>query len=188
MRKSERDDLKRAIRGRITQSPPQLGLVTDFHWAVYGVASAIGFFNVLPVLMREGSVLYVEGTEIDPRIPPLYKKHLYPKPIDIAPDTLFPKPLSFHLTFTPLLCDFFKGLLKTNTHECLFHHVKGYSAHDVIFTFHDAFSGILRISHDVPEDVVKMICTRFDARYSLEATERPDFGVLTKLLNALENG
>ena len=49
----------------------------------------------------------------------------------------------------------------------LFDHIKGYGNADVNFTFHDAFSGTLCISHDVSEDVIKRISDELNMWFTI---------------------
>ena len=185
MNSSDREGLRRAITARLHPAISLIDLSGEPHWEISEIRNPLSFFEHLPALMPTGSVLYVEGTNIAPAPATFYSDYLCSDPVPIVSDILFPKPQIFHLAFSDALCAGLTKLANGRPSEDLFHHIKGYQDRSVIFTFHDAFSGVLRVTREQPESVIFAFCNALNARYKFAATEPPAMDALAGFLKLL---
>lgn len=187
MTNAEREHLKSQVQA-FMQDPRRIALNTPFHWAVNNINSPILFFENLSFLMDSNSVLYFEGTTIAPEIATFYMRFQVANPALVSSEIIYPKPEIYHIKYSAgviaEICSFFTRYPK----HALFNHIKGYKSDSLIFTFHDAFEGCLRISGNLSEATVMSFCHALKVSYSCEPTrQQPLAEPLKRLLYAMEH-
>ena len=164
-----------------------IDLDTPFHWAVEGLKQPVSFFEHLPSLLPPDSILYVEGTSIATEVGAFYSAHRAGNAVEVARDTIAPVPEIYHFNLSAevsaRLCQF------AGRHSVaeLFDHLKAYRGETLLFAFHDAFDGTLRISDHISEEAVAQFCLALGAAYRREETGRRDPDRLRKVLWSLEH-
>lgn len=158
---------------------------TPFHWSVEGVDDPIIFFRHLHLLLPADSVLYVEGTTINPKVIAFYEKNKIRETVDVIRDTIFPVPSIFHFKLSLGLEFYLKEFDKKRPVHELFDHIKAYRGNSLLLTFHDAFCGCLQISERVPESSILVFCRALNVIPRREKTEPRDTKLLSELFKRL---
>lgn len=171
---------------KLLSSEAGLDLDTPSHWIIENIDNPLLFFHNLATLVKFESVLYFECLDIAPEASAFYesKQSSYREPI--IRDLVFPIPIIYHIRFSREFTNGMAQLIPKYARETLFTHIKCYCDKHIIFTFHDAFNGSLRISTTVSEASVAMFCKALQCGYALENTEPRDPLQMLKLLSALQ--
>ena len=181
------EEIIEQLRGMIAGWGDGIDLDTPFHWAVEGLNQPEPFFEHMPVLLPPDSILYVEGTNIASEVATFYSAHRSANAVNVMRDTIAPAPDIYHFT----LCNEVSARLRqfAGTHSVaeMFDHLKAYRGETLLFTFHDAFKGTLRISDLVPEGTVAQFCRSLGVSYHREETGRRDRDLLCKVLWSFEH-
>lgn len=186
MNSNERKELKEAFREMASGRRDGLDIDTPFHWVVEGLKSPELFFEHLPILLPSESVLYIEGTRIDPEVAVFYSAHLAQNAEEVARDTIYPAPKIFHVVFSPSVCGGVRQLARNHPTPEMFDHLKAYSDGRLLFTFHDAFDGWLLISDRVPEESVREFTRSLAVSARRAQTKAPNPEHFRSILVALE--
>ncbi len=186
MNSPEREQFKESLTG-LAGHGAGLDLDTPNQWVVEGVTQAELFFTHLNRLLPADAVLYFEGCTIAPEVTAFYERYRAKDALPVVRDTIYPVPDVYHVTFSPDVIAHLRELAAKRPLEELFYHLKAYQGESLIFTFHDAFTGELRISERLDEPAVADFCRLFGATYRREPTLKRDPAQLQALLNALEN-
>ena len=133
------------------------------------------------------SVLYVEGTSIVPEMATFYSTHRAGNPVDVIRDTIAPVPDIFHVAFSAEVSDQLRQFAERHAVAEMFDHLKAYRGDVLLFTFHDAFDGWLRISGRVPEALVAQFGQTLEASCRREETKKRDPEQLRRILEAFEH-
>jgi hypothetical protein len=189
MNPADRESLKDQLRATVAGRADGIDLDTPEHWIISEIyeKQAPQFFESIEQLLSPGSVLYFEGTSIAPDISAFYLQHRAPNTVSVVRDTIHPVPETFHVTLSPEVISRLRELSQTRPLAELCDHVKAYQGQTLLFTFHDAFTGILRISQHVPESKIKAFCDAFGIEYSVEQTHKRNPGDLQAFLNLLQD-
>jgi hypothetical protein len=189
MEPSEREQLKDQLRAVIAGRGEGIDLDTPQHWVAAGISESMApkFFASLEHLLPPGSILYFEGTAIAPDVAAFYSQHRAKNAVAVVRDTIHPAPETFHVDYLPSvvakLCEF----LATNSLPEAFDHVKAYAGESLLFTFHDAFSGYLRVSQHVPENAVNNFANALKITFTVEETQKRDPKQLQHFLQLMED-
>lgn len=185
----ERESLKEQLRATIAGRADGIELDTPNHWVVEGVHEhdAPRFFELCEHLLPPNSILYFEGTSIAPDIAAFYVQHRAPNAVPVVRDTIHPVPETFHVTCSSPVMTRLRELSQTRPLPELCDHVKAYEGQTLLFTFHDAFTGNLRVSQHVAEANLKAFCDAFGIGYSVEKTHERKMGDLQVFLNLLDD-
>src|SRR5262249_47323793 len=138
---------------------------TPSQWVIEGLKDAGPFFDHLSILVPADSTLYIEGTTIVSEVANLYAAHRDYSPVAVILDTIWPEPAIYHVIFSPELTAGMRQLLEKHSVEEMFDHIKGYKNKTLLFTFHDAFEGSMRVSEHVPEAAVAAFCQPLGVSY-----------------------
>jgi hypothetical protein len=175
------------LRAMIAGRGDGIDLDTPVHWAVEGLKQPAPFFEHLPSLLPSGSILYIEGTNIASDVAALYLAHRAGNAVDVARDTIAPVPDIYHFTFSAEVSARLRQFAGSHSVAELFDHLKAYQGETVLFAFHDAFDGTLRISDHIPEANVAQFCQALGVSCRREETGRRDPDQLRKVLWSLEH-
>lgn len=159
---------------------------TPFQWVVEGVKEPIRFFEHLPLLLPPGSILYCEGTRIVPEVAAFYSTHRAANAVEVARDTISPEPQIFHITFSADVSAGLCELARNHVAAEMCDHIKAYRDETLLFSFHDAFEGRLRISDNVPANTVAQFCDALGGASWREQVSKPDPEQFRKLGVALD--
>ncbi len=187
MNNFNQEQLKHAVRTMSAGSCDGIDLDTAFHWVVEDIKSPSCFFEHLASLIPINSILYVEGTSINQEVAKCYESFRPRGVVAVKRDTVFPVPGIYHLGFSPEVATRLQEFARLRPVEDLFDHIKAYHGETLLFTFHDAFVGSLRISECVPEMAVSEFCRILKVSYLRQETKRRDPEHLRKLSEALEH-
>lgn len=160
----EREQLQNRLR-ELANAPPGLHIDTPSVWEIKGVKDPRLFFMNLALLMKRGSILYLEGTAIHPEAASFYGSHEAEHPCRVLPFTVFPASDSYHLNFTEALAAGILDLIARRPTRDLFDHIAGYRQGRMTFCFFDAFQSYLVISGDEPEVDVNAFSVALGASY-----------------------
>jgi len=183
----DREELKEQLRPMVAVWGDGIDLDTPFHWVVEDLEEPGPFFGHLPELLPPDSILYVEGTSIAPDVAAFYSSHRACNAVDVVRDTIAPVPDIYHFTFSPDICAALRHLAGKHAVAEMFDHIKAYREESLLFTFHDAFSGRLRLSEHLSEDVIARFCQALGVFRHREKIQRRDPEQLRRFLWALEN-
>jgi hypothetical protein len=164
-----------------------IDLDTPSHWVIEGLQQPVAFFEHLPKLLPSDSILYVEGTSINAEVASFYSLHRASNAADVARDTIAPVPDVYHFTFSPDVCASLRHLAERRSVAEMFDHIKAYQGENLLFTFHDAFSGWLLVSEHLPDDAVAAFCQALGVSRRHEKTKGRDPEQLRRFLWALKN-
>lgn len=164
-----------------------IDLDTPFHWVVENLKLPVPFFAQLPELLPADSILYVEGTHIVPEVAAFYSAHRAQKAVAVARDTIWPIPEIYHFSFSAEVSTGLRQFAGQRPVSEMFDHIKGYQGGNLLFTFHDAFDGWLRISDHIPQATVARFCQSLGAPSHHEETKPRDPEQLRRLLWLMDN-
>jgi hypothetical protein len=186
---SEREQLMNGLRAALRGEHAGIDLEPGKQWVIWSIREPIPFFRALTRLLPAGGVLYMEGTEIAPYVAGFYERHAPTDTVPVVRDTISPEPDIFHVSFSPAVIDGLCELAGERESSELFDHIKGYHNGALVFTYHDAFDGQLRVAERVPESVIREFCELLGGTYTQEATQArdPEHRDLRRILWALEN-
>lgn len=182
-----RETLKDQLRAMAAGRGDGIDLDTPFHWVIENLKRPDAFFQSLPILLPPDSILYVEGTRIAPDLATFYSSHRAFNAVDVARDTIAPVPDIYHFNFSPDVSDALRKFAESRPVAEMFDHIKAYHGQTLLFTFHDAFDGWLRISEKIPEENVVRFCETLGVTKRREETKQRDPEQLRKLLWAFEH-
>jgi hypothetical protein len=185
MTNDERGQLKQSLERAIARPGEGIDLSTPFHWVSEDVEQPNAFFEQLPALLPANSVLYFEGTSIASDVAAFYDQNRSANTVPVARDTIWPVPDIYHVVFSPQVCAGLGELSARHAIPELFDHIKGYRDSSLLFTFHDAFCGWLRISEDIPEPLVAAFFSALGASFHKEQTKPRDPEPLRRLLDRI---
>ena len=185
--KNFREDLKEQLRVMTAGEGAGIDINTPHHWVVEGLTQPIPFFSQLPNLIPTDANLYFEGTSIVPEVGTFFLANEAQNPVTVIRDTLAPVPEVYHIKFSQSAVAELCKLAEKYAQPELFDHIKAYQGQTLLFAFHDAFSGWLRVSEAIPEQTVAAFCKALGTTYRREQTKQRDFEQLRRLLWAFEN-
>jgi hypothetical protein len=187
MTDTDREELKEQLRVISAGRGDGIDLDTPFHWVIEDLKQPVPFFKQLPELLPPDSILYVEGTSIAADVAAFYSSHRASNALDVVRDTIAPVPDIYHFTFSPDVSGSLRQYAESRSVAELFDHIKAYRGESLLFTFHDAFDGWLRISEHVPQETVARFCQALGVSSRREETKRRDPEPLRQLLSLMEN-
>lgn len=183
----DREELKAQLQAMVAGRGDGIDVDTPFHWVIEDLAQPVPFFRHLPDLLPSDSILYVEGATIAPEVAAFYSSHHARNAVDVVRDMIAPVPDIYHFTFSPDICGVLIKFAESRPVAEMFDHIKAYRGQTLLFTFHDAFSGCLRISEQVPEETVARFCKVLGVTRRREETKHRDPEQLRRMLWALEH-
>lgn len=187
MADTEREQLVEQLRAMAAGRGDGIDLDTPFHWVIEGLKQPAEFFECLPMLLPAECILYVEGISIASDVASFYSSHRARNAVEVARDIISPVPERYHFTFSPDVCTSLRHFAEQHPVEEMFNHIKAYRGESLLFTFHDAFSGWLRVSEHLPEKSVDQFCQALRVSSRREETKQRDPEQLRRILWALEN-
>ena len=187
MTNAEREQLKQSLECAANPARPGEGidLSTPFHWVSEEMEEPVAFFHHLPGLLPTDAVLYFEGTSITPDVARFYDQNRSRSTAPVARDTIWPVPEIYHVVFSSKVCARLGELSTRHAVQELFDHIKAYRGNSLLFTFHDAFCGWLRIAEHIPEPLVSAFFESLGASFHKEKTKPRDPESLRRLLGAM---
>jgi hypothetical protein len=183
----DREELKEQLRAMAAGRGDGIDLDTPSQWVIEGLKQPVGFFEHLPTLLPPDSILYVEGTSIAPDVVAFYSSHRARNAVDVVRDTIAPVPDIYHFTFSADVCAALRQFAQRRPVAEMFDHIKAYRSESLLFTFHDAFDGCLRVSEHLPDEAVGRFCDALGVSPRREETKRRDPEQLRQILWVLEN-
>ena len=184
---SEREQLMDGLRGMLRGDGAGIDLDSPNQWVIESVREPVPFFRALATLLPSGGVLYFEGTSIAPYVAGFYERHAAIDIVPVVRDCITPVPDFFHVSFSSAVVDGLCELADERTTPELFDHIKAYHGAALVFTYHDAFDGQLRVTGRLPESVIREFCATLGGTYSQEPTKQRDPEQMRHFLWALEN-
>lgn len=184
---TNREELKEQLSAMAAGRGHGIDLDTPFHWVIENLKQPVPFFEHLPELLSPDAIFYVEGSRIAPDIAAFYASHRAPNPVDVARDTIAPVPDIYHITFSPDVCFSLRQFAENRPVAEMFDHLKAYRGETLLFTFHDAFDGWLRISEHIPQETVARFCQVLGVSSRREETKKRDPEQLRRILWLMEN-
>ncbi len=179
--------VKGELRAILAGRGDGIDLNTPVHWAVDGISQPQGFFRGLKSLLTPDDILYFEGTSIAKDVGDFYERHRPCNPVAVVRDCVFPVPDIYHTVLSVEVLSQLETWASSRPTEELFHHIKAYRRESLLFTFHDAFAGCLRISEHLPETAVQAFCHDLGVTARREPTKQRDPEQLRRLLWMMEN-
>jgi len=187
MSANSREELKEQLQAMVAGQGDGVDLDTPFQWVIEDLKQPAAFFEHLHTLLPPDSILYVEGTSIVAEVAAFYSAHRARKAVDVVRDIIAPVPEIYHFSFSPNVCSGLRQFAENRPVAEMFDHIKAYRAETLLFTFHDAFDGYLRISDHIPADTVTRFCQLLGVSSRREETKRRDPEQLRRMLWALEH-
>jgi hypothetical protein len=184
---TDREELREQLSAMVAGRGDGIDLDTPFHWVIEDLKRPVPFFEQLPELLPPDSILYVEGTSITADAAAFYSSHRASNAVDVVRDTIAPVPDIYHFTFSPEVSASLRQFAESRPVAELFDHIKAYRARSMLFTFHDAFDGWLRISEHVPQERVGRFTQALGVSSRREATKQRNPEQLRQLLWLMEN-
>lgn len=183
----DREELKEQLLAMVAGRGDGIDLDTQFHWVIEDLKQPGPFFEKLPELLPPNSILYVEGTTIAADVAAFYSSHRASNAVAVVRDTIAPAPDIHHFTFSPEVSASLRRFANSRPTEELFDHIKAYCGESLLFTFHDAFDGWLRISERVPQETVARFVQALGVSIRREQTKPRDREQLRRLLRLMDN-
>jgi hypothetical protein len=187
MTDANREELKEQHRAMAAGRGDGIDLDTPSHWVVEGLKRPVPFFEHLPELLPLDSILYVEGTSIIPEVATFYSSHRARNAVAVVRDTIAPVPDIYHFSFSSDVSTGLRQFAERCPVAEMFDHIKGYRGETLLFTFHDAFDGWLRISDHIPQETVARFCQALGVSSRREETKQRDPEQLRRFLWLMDN-
>ncbi len=159
---------------------------TPFEWVIEDLKTPVPFFEHLPMLLPENSVLYVEGTQIAPEVDAFYAAHRATNTIKVRRDTIYPEPEIHHVLFSADVSAALRKMAENHRAEEMFDHLKAYQGETMLFSFHDAFENWLLLSDHLPSEKIAKFCEALGVSSRREKVQKADPEHARKVLLALE--
>lgn len=122
----------------------EIGYVDDFEALLKAIAAAF----------PSDAVLYVEGAAFAPEVAGYLREHDAAERPPIKPNTLWPKPKTFHLPMTPINIDGLQELASRHASPEVADHLVVYHGEEVLLWAHDAGYGYVQLARSLPPAVV----------------------------------
>lgn len=123
------------------------------------------FLRALADLVPSGSILYLEDGSPTKQIL-LYLEERKPAKITkVALGTIWPRPKCFHMEITPANLEGLANLAEKIVSPELAIHLHVYMDDKVLLEWHDAFDDNCYVSNEIPEDKIKIFCTKLETQY-----------------------
>ena len=184
---SEREQLLVGLRAAIRGEGAGIDLDSPTQWVIELVRDPILFFRALPALLPADAILYMEGTSIAPYVAGFYERHAATNTVPVVRDCISPVPDIFHVSFSTAVIEGLCEMAEERAVPELFDHIKAYRDSTLIFTYHDAFDGQLRVSGRLSESIIRDLCAAVGSTYTQEPTKQRDMDQMRRILCALEN-
>ena len=107
-------------------------------WKVTSVRDAEVFLKSLPLLMPEGSVLYLEDL-LESEVRDFVEARPAPNPVKVALGTIWPRPHWYHMPLTQKNVTELAELVDEHSVALLCIHIHAYHEGKVLLEWHDAF-------------------------------------------------
>ena len=136
-------------------------------WELSPPADAEGFLRAVANLLTSDSSLYFEGTSIAPDVAAFFRAHSSASPRHIRRGTLWPRPATFHVDYTPEVLQGLISLVNAHASPELCEHLHAYDSEGLIFCWYDAFTdNPVLLSSRVPEQSVAALAHALSASYA----------------------
>lgn len=149
--------------------PQRLSLdLTSDYWEVTCPSRYSGpaFLTALARILPGGLTLYMEGTSIAPAVVAYVRERSVQDGIDVAPGTLWPRPITFRMALTP---ENVAGLVRLMDHlatDEVADHLVAYSGTTAYLIWYDAwFDSPLYLRKEIGEESVKAMVGAFGCSY-----------------------
>lgn len=126
------------------------------------------FIREMGILFPRASVVYLEGTAIDPDIQEYLRSIRAEKTTKLEMGTIWPRPRVFHI---PLFDEHLQKLAEfTDTHAMpeVCDHLHVYKDDEVLLQGHDIWDKIVYVSNRIDEGLIKEFCARVKCKYNRE--------------------
>ncbi|MBI5383306.1 MAG: hypothetical protein HZA90_01320 [Verrucomicrobia bacterium] len=183
----DKEELKAQLRAMVAGRGDGIDIDTPFHWVIEGLKQPVPFFKQLPMLLPSDSILYVEGTTIVSEVASFYSAHHARNAVAVVRDTIAPVPDIYHFSFSSDVSTRLGRFAESRPVAEMFDHIKAYRGETLLFTFHDAFDGWLRIAEHIPEDTVARFGQLLGVTHRREQTKQRKLEELRTLLRTLEH-
>jgi hypothetical protein len=187
MKPADRKKLVEQLRSMAAGRGDGIDIDTPFHWVVEGLKQPSPFFKHLPELLPTDSILYVEGAGIAADVAKYYTTNRAHTAVEVVRDSIFPVPDIYHFRFSPDISRRLQQFAESRSVPEMFDHLKAYKGESLLFTFHDAFDGWLRISEHLPDEKIERFCKALGVSRRCEQTKHRDKEQLGRLLWAFEH-
>ena len=135
-------------------------------WEVSPLNDMPSFLRSLIGIIPENSILYLEGGSPDEEISTYLKERKANKPTKIALGTIWPRPIFYHMPFTP---ENVNGLAEIMEHHATPEgaiHLHIYKNDKIILEWHDAFfDDPMYISEDIDAQKIRQFCKKLSLKY-----------------------
>ena len=186
----QREVLKEQLKAMIAGRGDGICLDSADRCSITGVRDSVAFFQNLPLLIPEDSVLCFEGIDVVPAMAVFCEAHRAGDgAVCVARETVYPIPEMFHVQLGLDAIKELAELLGRNAQQRCFLHVKAYRQARLLLHFHDAFDGSdLLASGDIPAERVQLFCDSLGVTHRREPNEsKSGTEALSALLRAMEN-
>ena len=150
-----------------------IDLDTPTHWVIDRVEYPTLFFKHLSTLLPAGSILYFEGTKIAPALSALYEAHRATNAMPVVQEMVVPIPQMHHCTVSDELLKSLAEMAAGRPASELFNHLKAYREGRLLFAWNDAYEGELRISENMPQNLLNRFCQALGVSCRREKTTAP---------------
>lgn len=145
-----------------------LCLGKDAYWEVSPTKDLPSLLRVLPKLIPESAILYLEGGTPSPDIKAFLITNCVPEVTHLAMGTIWPRPHIFHLPATLNNLSRLAELAEKCAAFEIAIHLHVYNHDKVLLEWYDAFFGDpMHLSRDVPEEKVRDFCSELSLQYSV---------------------
>src|SRR5215471_14608338 len=150
----EREDFKEQLSLMVAGRGDGIDLDSPQRWVVEGLRDPVLFLQHLERLIPGESILYFEVIMVAPEVTEFYEANRAGSgAVCVVRDVIFPVPAIFHVQLRPGVMEGLINLLRTNSQESCFTHVKAYRDEQLLFAFHDAFDGSpMLVSDRIPAE------------------------------------
>jgi len=150
-----------------------ISMGNDAGWKISGIqgSSFPEFLALLPSLLPQDSVLYLEGTS--PSVPDVItflENHRAVATSKVARGTIWPRPKILHIKLAADVMRELARLVEGRPTYEICSHLHVYRDRRVLLEWYDAFFQPLELSRDIPESKVAEFCQHLGAKYESSAS------------------
>ncbi|HAX61013.1 MAG TPA: hypothetical protein DCX95_00410 [Elusimicrobia bacterium] len=141
--------------------------LTNPYWEVEPIKIFTEFLSALPIIIPNGSILYLEGGYPDKKLKEFFNKTQIANPVKIAIGTIWPVS-GIDYYHIPLTDENIKELLELSKNHAepeIAVHLLVYKGNKILIDWYDVFDDPFYLSEDIIEDKLKEFCNKLCLKY-----------------------
>jgi hypothetical protein len=151
------------------QEVPGIKLNFDDYWVInVKKVDITAFIREMSILFPDDSVIYIEGTSIDPAIKKYLQAHNAEKITRVEVGTLWPRPTVFHISLSEEHLQKLAEFTDNYALPEICDHLIVYKGEEVLLEGYDFFAQDINLSGKIDENKVRVFCEKVGCTFKRE--------------------